>query len=79
MTTMTETPTQTAEATLRQMREQLGDKASSMRVWTGQDGRARLYLASRGEYVEWLTDGTVRTSQPRVAWGHVLREIVEGL
>lgn len=79
MATMTQTPSEQANATLQQMRERLGHKADGMRVWVGDDGRARLYLASRGEYVEWTADGAVSTSQPRVAWGHVLSEIVEGL
>jgi len=78
-TTNDRTPTQAANATLTELCEQLGAKASGMNVWTGDDGRARLYLDSRGEYVEWLADGSVRTSQPRVAWGHLLCDIVEGL
>lgn len=74
-----ENMTDKASAALRAMREHLGNKARGMRVWTGNDGRARLYVGTSAEYVEWTTDGHVRTSKTNIAWGHVVRDVVEGL
>jgi len=69
------TPTETAEALATKIRN-LHPELRKARVWTAEDGHARVYTGFRGEHIRVDLDGTVSRSQSRMTWGHLIRDLV---
>ena len=46
-------------------------------VWAKGD-HVRVYT-DRGEYISVEVDGSIRRSQPRIAWGHIVDDVCKAL
>ena len=77
MTTETRTAKEIAAEIATAMASQINDSELAPKVWS-PDGRdfARVYTGLRGEYVHVNADGSARMSRDRMAWSHVISEII---
>ena len=47
------------------------------RVWTTPNGDIARVYTMRGEYIQIDCDLTITTSRLNMAWGHILRDLIE--
>lgn len=59
---------------VEQLRARINDSKMTYRIWRG-DGFVRVYT-QRGEYIEVAHNGTATMSRDRMAWSHIIREVI---
>lgn len=64
-----------AEEIVTELRARINDGKVRYRIWEGP-GYVRIYTGIGSEYVQVEHDGTATMSRDRMAWAHVIREVV---
>jgi hypothetical protein len=64
-----------AERIVEGLRARINDSKVRYRIWEGP-GYVRIYTGIRSEYVQVEADGTATMSRDRMAWAHVIGEVI---
>lgn len=64
-----------AERIVEALRARISDSKMRYRIWEGP-GYVRIYTGIGSEHVQIEADGTAALSRDRMAWAHVIREVI---